>query len=452
MRGRYLLPMAAFVVLAVTLNGQKHYDETLTKDLVEAVRNKNVDSTKSLLARNADPNAVDEKKTPLLMAMLLRMEFSLNEATSGTIRGDKAASETGQIVKLLLAAGADPNARNAEGSPVLMAAIMRQDPGIMADLIRAGASAKAADSTGPLFVAAAFSGNQKIVELMLDAGADVNAKTKDGTTALLAATYKQKWDLSKYLIQKGADVNARLDVGSPLLFAAAAGDLGTVKLLVEKGAEINAKDSEGISPLSAAQKRNHQEVVDFLGTRKSSPGVIAIASFEVSVLKSVSIPDYHIPEVNSPFLGAGSHTHYNMALMLQVTNTGQDVARLNDEQLKVQVVDDTNARHDALGYTPIEISQASAVEGRLQTSAEIDPKTHLGTIKHIYTLPNGDRVNAQMVFDNTGRLRWTLVLPAGKPTIVTCIFDIPAGRKAVQLAIAGVQTLMPLPDTSQPVL
>lgn len=196
---------------------------------------------------------------------------------------------------------------------------------------------------------------------------------------------------------------------------------------------------------------NHWSAKAAQGARKASPGAIAIAPFEVSVVRSVSLPNHQVPEVDDPFLGAAAHTYYNMAVVLQVTNTAPGVARLNDDQLKVQVLDDTNTRHDALGYTPIEISQAGTVEGRMQTSVDMDKKTSVITIKHIYTLSNGATVNGEMVIDSAGRPRWTLGLPPGKPTIVSCIFNIPSGRKAVNVALAGVKKLIPLPASPQTV-
>ena len=265
------------VILAITClaisvdvgcSKQKRYDETLSKDLLVAAINKNVKNTKSLLERNANPNINDSDGTPLLMAVLLKMQISANDLVSGgTIKGFELNSETAQIVKLLLDAGANPNSINKKGDPVLMAAFIRQDLGIISNLIRAGASVKGISSSGsPLIIEAAFSGNPKIVELLIDAGADINAKRKDGTTTLFIAIYKQEWDLSRVLIQKGANVNTQMDVGTPLLFAVSAGHFDTVKLLVEKGADVNAKDDENNSPLSIAIKRNYQQIIDFLKT------------------------------------------------------------------------------------------------------------------------------------------------------------------------------------------
>lgn len=80
----------------------------------------------------------------------------------------------------------------------------------------------------------------------------------------------------------------------------------------------------------------------------------------MSVIKRVSLPTYQVPETDNPFLGAAAHESYNMALVLQVTNTASGTASLTDKQLKVQVVDDTKARHDALGYIPSEISRTES--------------------------------------------------------------------------------------------
>jgi ankyrin repeat protein len=259
----------SFVFICLIFMGackhEKRYNETLTKDLVAAATNWNVDSTRSLLARNANPNALDNDSTPLLMSVLMNMQISFEEASSGTITGDQRSSETTEIVKLLLEAGANPNAMDKDGKLVLRAAFTRGDENIVSELIRAGASVNRTDSSvNSLIVNAAFCGNPKIIQLMLDAGADVNGPGKDGTTALLVSTYKNYPEISSLLIQKGANVNARLDVGTPLLFAAAEGDIEIVKLLVEKGADVNAKDDKNNSPLSIAEERKYQQVVDFL--------------------------------------------------------------------------------------------------------------------------------------------------------------------------------------------
>ncbi|MGA3028334.1 MAG: ankyrin repeat domain-containing protein [Bryobacteraceae bacterium] len=187
---------AVLAGLLLAMTACKHYDETLSNDLVAAAADKDVEKTRGLLARNANPNAVDAEGAPLLMTVLQRMKISFQELSSGVIGDGAQTSETEQIVKLLLDAGANPNGRNKEGNPVLLAALARQDPAIVEDLIRAGASVRETSSSGwPMIVHAAYAGNQKIVQLLLDSGANVNETGKDGATALLAATNKHHAEL-----------------------------------------------------------------------------------------------------------------------------------------------------------------------------------------------------------------------------------------------------------------
>jgi len=270
--GQFVISLSVALILASQAGCQPRYDQSLSKELSDAVSVKDVAKTKAWLARHANPNAVDAQGMPLLISVLMDMQFSMSEAASGQIGSDRQHAETAQIVKLLLDAGANANAKDSRGNPALMAAFVRGDPEIVAAMLHAGAAAKATEASGsPMIVEAAYSGNLRIVQLLVDAGAGVNQARKDGTTALLVAAAKRKWELCRYLIGKGADVNARLTVGTPLLFAAAGGDLETVKLLVQKGADVNAKDDNNISPLAIAQKRNYKAVADYLAGAGAHP-------------------------------------------------------------------------------------------------------------------------------------------------------------------------------------
>jgi hypothetical protein len=169
-----------------------------------------------------------------------------------------------------------------------------------------------------------------------------------------------------------------------------------------------------------------------------------IAAFKVSVVKSVSLSNYQVPDTNNPFLGAAIGEPYNMALVLQVTSTAAGNASLSDRQLDVQVVDDTKARHNALGYIPSEIGRTEST-GTMQTSVALDSKTNAVTLTRVYSLENGETLTAEEAIDSGGRRGWTLHVPAGKPIIVSCIFWFPSDRKPVQVALAGVKDLLPIP-------
>ena len=112
------------------------------------------------------------------------------------------ASQDGNInlVRMLLAKGADVNAQNQEGATALMFAIIK--------------------------------GDTKIVKLLLDRDADVNAQGEDGFTALMFASENGHAEVVELLLAKGADVNAQNQEGATaLMFASENGHAEVVELL-----------------------------------------------------------------------------------------------------------------------------------------------------------------------------------------------------------------------------
>lgn len=96
--------------------------------------------------------------------------------------------------------------------------------------------------------------SNKMLELLIKYGADVDIKNKFGRTALHRITclpnMKESMEL---LISKGADVNAR-DRGNatPIHDAVSRGYFDVVEFLISKGADVNAKDSNRFTPLQIA--------------------------------------------------------------------------------------------------------------------------------------------------------------------------------------------------------
>ena len=138
-------------------------------------------------------------------------------------------------------------------APALAAALRDADAQAIGKLIEAGADVNARDAEGntPLILAA-FYASPRCVELLLDEGADPNAANRSGVTALIRAA--TDYEKARLLIDAGAKVGVRTaDLGNtPLILAARrAGNSRTVRLLLERGAGASERDAAGISPIIA---------------------------------------------------------------------------------------------------------------------------------------------------------------------------------------------------------
>ena len=101
---------------------------------------------------------------------------------------------------------------------------------------------------------AAQTGDNEAILQHLATGADINARDKTlGLTPLSCAVLFDHAETAELLIQKGADVNAKgRDGGTPLHSAAFLGQIETAKLLIQNGANVNAKNHKGETPSDAA--------------------------------------------------------------------------------------------------------------------------------------------------------------------------------------------------------
>lgn len=131
----------------------------------------------------------------------------------------------GDILRLLLKKGADPNAKTHYGSPLLVAF---GDSERVKILLNAGANAAARSSKeeNALFSAIHDVG---CLKLLLGAGADIHAKGYGGTTPLMfALNFSQRREVLELLLDRGARLEDKNDEGAtPLLLAAQTCDLPT---------------------------------------------------------------------------------------------------------------------------------------------------------------------------------------------------------------------------------
>ena len=162
-------------------------EDFVSEQLLEAVRNGDVDRARALLAAGADRNVRDgDGATALMLA---------------AHRGDLA------LVRALIEAGADVNATDALGWGPLTKAVYNADrdrgfPDVVQALVEAGANVEAAIGYGirPLMLAAGY-GETAVVETLLKAGADVLARNEGGLTALMMVKEKFYVDVINLLYE-----------------------------------------------------------------------------------------------------------------------------------------------------------------------------------------------------------------------------------------------------------
>jgi len=167
-----------------------------------------------------------------------------------------------EIVKLLIAKGADVNAKVDKGFTALMLSLVKY-PDVAKTLIKKGADVNAAITEGEgagrtvLMMATQYS-NKEIVEMLLDKGANVNAEAYDTQlkgprTALTEAILRGDLEITKALLDKGAKVKAT-DLA-----------LSCQKVEILKTLLPHVKDKSDLNVvLSIAKKFSLLEAVDIL--------------------------------------------------------------------------------------------------------------------------------------------------------------------------------------------
>ncbi|KAJ7818834.1 vegetative incompatibility protein HET-E-1 [Mycena olivaceomarginata] len=112
---------------------------------------------------------------------------------------------------------------------------------------------------------AAYYGHQKICQLLLNKGADVNAQGGKYGNALQAAASRGHDKIVQVLLDKGADVNTQEgEYGNALQAAASGGHDKIVQVLLDKDADVNTQGGEYGNALQAAASQGHDKIVQVL--------------------------------------------------------------------------------------------------------------------------------------------------------------------------------------------
>lgn len=216
---------------------------------IRAITKRDLPAIEQLLSQNArNVNlAAPDGKTALMLG-------------AGAARAD--------LVRALLAAGADVNATNVRGGTALMYAATQGETEIVAALLSRGAAVNArAENDWTAVTLAAATGQAAVVRQLLDAGADANIADIYGWTPLMRAVDSDRSEVVRVLLQnKSVRVNARDDQGETALHhAAARGSLEIARLLLARGADPRAKDAAGRIPATVAAAQGQAKLANYLG-------------------------------------------------------------------------------------------------------------------------------------------------------------------------------------------
>lgn len=155
-----------------------------------------------------------------------------------------------------------------EGLNALHRAIMAKDHDKAKRLLAEGYSVttRTSDDYRNYAIHFAVSENDlRMIDLLLQHGADLDAGSGDSRPALMIGMMNHDYGLLAYLLEKGASVNVRdTDSHTPLHYAASFSTREVAELFITNGADVNAQDWQGFTPLSKAIVRQNEEVVSCL--------------------------------------------------------------------------------------------------------------------------------------------------------------------------------------------
>lgn len=135
--------------------------------------------------------------------------------------------------------------------------------GLLFLAIFAGASQSSLDSQ---LYKAATDEDLVAIKAALEGGANIDAQTVSGATALYGAVINGDKEVVKYLISRGAnlEIQARDGSGTMLFYAVRYDYPAIVRILLEAGANVNATDQWYETPLDIAKSRGHAEIARIL--------------------------------------------------------------------------------------------------------------------------------------------------------------------------------------------
>lgn len=235
------------------------------------------------------------------------------------------------------------HARDSHGKTPLHWAAYNGHKEVTKLLLEKGADLEAKDTERAKMSAlhfAADNGHESVVELLLDFGADVDSEDQNGWTALHHAVLSGHEVVARLLIEKGSDCNAREGDGRTALhFAVEYGHEAIARLLLDGGADLDAEDETGGVPFHEAAANGNTAIVRLLLDRgadiearttdgKSALYFAAHWGYEATVrllLEKGANPNYEADHGEAVLLSAVKNGHEVVVrLLLEIDGVNPD--------------------------------------------------------------------------------------------------------------------------------
>ncbi len=202
------------------------------------------------------------KRTLAVLFALLLLPIAAAAGVYEDMEEALISGDTAWAIKLINR-GMDVNSVDAAGNTLLMQTVNRDNQEFFDYLLQRRARINTRNRNGETALSlAAYRGKLYFVQRLVDSGADVNLY---GWPPLIYAAFNGHTAVAEYLLKKGAEVNATTENGSTaLLFAARFGHIEVVELLLRNNADPNIANERGATAIDWALKTDNTDIADLL--------------------------------------------------------------------------------------------------------------------------------------------------------------------------------------------
>ena len=239
----------------------------------------------------------------------------------------------------------------------------------------------------------------EVAKWLIEQGADIEAKTINGSSALSYAAYWGMTDIVLQLIDKGAKLKDDVTNSgfTPLQMAVMQNNIDITKILLDKGTDINSKG--GIPALLLAVRREDLSMVELLLDAGADPNTRNPNSNSTPILSAVASGNVNLIKL---LLAAGADVSLT-------NNQGKSAIRIASEYGQVNAVQyllnnkniDVNETDTSHGQTPLHAASicgsAGIVKLLLTYNADINAKGNAGNTPLYYAVKYGHKNVADLL-------------------------------------------------------